>query len=135
MRCAGPQQSIGSTRARRTEAADPAIEAQLIQYQSAGTILSISPTVHDDVIDMKVSQQLSYFVATTTGVNSSPTLIRRSLDTAITAASGDVIVLGGLTETKTTNTRSGVSFLPWNLGKQDDDSTVDGLVILQLEKV
>ncbi len=108
---------------------------QSVQYQSAGTILSISPTVHDDVIDMKVSQQLSNFVATTTGVNSSPTLIRRSLDTAITAASGDVIVLGGLTETKTTNTRSGVSFLPWNLGKQDDDSTVDVLVILQLEKV
>lgn len=108
---------------------------QAVQYQSAGTILAITPTVHDDAIDMKVSQQLSNFVSTTTGVNGSPTLIKRSLDTSITAASGDVIVLGGLTETKTTNTRSGLSFLPWNLNKQDDDTTVDVLVILQLEKV
>lgn len=108
---------------------------QAVQYQSAGTILSITPTAHDEVIDMKVSQQLSNFVATTTGVNGSPTLIKRSLDTSITAASGDVIVLGGLTESKKTNNRSGLSFLPWNLSKQDDDSTVDVLVILQLEKV
>lgn len=108
---------------------------QSVQYQSAGTILSITPTVHDDTIDMKVSQQLSNFVATTTGVNGSPTLIKRSLDTSITATSGEVIVLGGLTETKTTNTRSGFSFLPLPLSKQDDDSSVDVLVILQLEKV
>jgi general secretion pathway protein D len=108
---------------------------QSVQYQSSGTILSITPTVHDDVIDMKVSQQLSNFVATTTGVNGSPTLIKRALDTSITAGSGDVIVLGGLTETKTTNTRSGLSFFPWSLSKQDDDVTVDVLVILQLEKV
>jgi type II secretory pathway component GspD/PulD (secretin) len=108
---------------------------QSVQYQSAGTILSITPTVHDNTIDMKVSQQLSNFVATTTGVNGSPTLIKRSLDTSITALSGEVIVLGGLTESKTTNTRSGFSFLPWSLAKQDDDQTVDVLVILQLEKV
>lgn len=108
---------------------------QSVQYQSAGTILSITPTVHDNTIDMKVSQQLSNFVATTTGVNGSPTLIKRSLDTSITASSGEVIVLGGLTESKTTNTRSGFSFLPWSLSKQDDDQTVDVLVILQLENV
>ena len=45
------------------------------------------------------------------------------------------LILGGLTESKTSNTRSGFSFLPWSLSKQDDDQTVDVLVILQLEKV
>lgn len=108
---------------------------QAVQYQSAGTILSITPTVHDVTIDMKVSQQLSNFVSTTTGVSGSPTLIKRSLDTSITAESGDVIVLGGLTETKTTNARSGFSFLPWSTASQAEDATVDVLVILQLERV
>ena len=108
---------------------------QSVQYQSAGTILSITPQVRDDVIDAKVSQQLSNFVATTTGVNASPTLIKRSLDTSITAASGDVIVLGGLTESKETNSKNGLSFIPWSLGRQAEDVTVDVLVILQLEKV
>lgn len=108
---------------------------QSVQYQSAGTILTIAPQVRDDVIDAKVSQQLSNFVATTTGVNASPTLIKRSLDTSITAASGDVIVLGGLTETKETNSKNGLSFVPWALGRQAEDITVDVLVILQLEKV
>jgi general secretion pathway protein D len=108
---------------------------QSVQYQSAGTILTISPQVRDDVIDAKVSQQLSNFVATTTGVNASPTLIKRSLDTSITAGSGDVIVLGGLTETKSTNSKTGLSFIPWALGRQEEDTTVDVLVILQLERV
>ena len=108
---------------------------QSVQYQSSGTILSINPTVHEDAIDLKVSQQISNFVNTTTDVNGSPTLIKRQLETAATAQSGDVIVLGGLTETKTSDSRSSFSFLPWSLGKQDDNSTVDIVVILQLEKV
>lgn len=106
-----------------------------VDYRSAGTILQLTPTVRDDVIDMRVEQQLSNFVRTDTGVNDSPTLIKRELSTSISSKSGDVIVLGGLSETKTTNTRRGLSFLPWATSKQDEDSTVDVLVILQVEKI
>jgi general secretion pathway protein D len=108
---------------------------QSVQYQSSGTILMISPQLRDDVIDAKVSQQLSNFVATTTGVNSSPTLIKRSLDTSITAVSGDLIVLGGLTESKETNSKNGLSFISLPFARQSEDTTVDILVILQLERV
>lgn len=121
---------LGSVSYQATGAA-----VQSVQYQSSGTILSITPTVRDAVIDMKVNQQLSNFVATNTGVNGSPTLIKRQLDTTISAQSGDVIILGGLSEQSDTNARGGLSFLPWNLSKQNSQSVVDVLVILQLEKV
>lgn len=107
---------------------------QSVQYQSAGTILSILPTVFNDSVDLHVSQQLSNFVTTTTGVSASPTLIKRSIETSVSAAYGDIIVLGGLTETKSTNASSGFSFTNWKFSKLQDDATVDVIVILQIEK-
>lgn len=106
-----------------------------VDYRSAGTILSISPQVKDDSIDMVIDQQLSNFVRTDTGVNESPTLIKRELKTAISAHSGDIVVLGGLTETKTTKTKRGFSFLPFSLSKTDDESSTDVIVIMQIEKI
>lgn len=106
-----------------------------VDYRSAGTILSISPQVKDDSIDMVIDQQLSNFVRTDTGVNESPTLIKRELKTSISARSGDIVVLGGLTETKTTKTKRGFSFLPFSLSKTDDESSTDVIVIMQIEKI
>jgi general secretion pathway protein D len=106
-----------------------------VDYRSAGTILSIMPQIKDDLIDLSIEQQLSNFVRTDTGVNESPTLIKRELKTAISARSGDIVVLGGLTETKKTNTKRGFSFLPFSLAKTDDESSTDVIVILQIEKI
>ena len=106
-----------------------------VDYRSAGTILSIIPQIKDDLIDLSIEQQLSNFVRTDTGVNESPTLIKRELKTAISARSGDIVVLGGLTETKKTNTKRGFSFLPFSLAKTDDESSTDVIVIMQIEKI
>jgi general secretion pathway protein D len=106
-----------------------------VDYRSAGTILSIMPQIKDDLIDLAIEQQLSNFVRTDTGVNESPTLIKRELKTSISAHSGDIVVLGGLTETKKTNTKRGFSFLPFSLAKTDDESSTDVIVILQIEKI
>lgn len=106
-----------------------------VDYRSAGTILSIMPQIKDDLIDLAIEQQLSNFVRTDTGVNESPTLIKRELKTSISARSGDIVVLGGLTETKKTNAKRGFSFLPFSLAKTDDESSTDVIVILQIEKI
>jgi general secretion pathway protein D len=108
---------------------------QAVDYRSSGAILDITPTVRDDSIDVRVQQQLSNFVLTDTGVNQSPTLIKRELQTSINAQSGDVIVLGGLTETKKTDTKRGLGILPFWTSKQTDDSTTDVLIVFQVDKV
>ncbi|WP_334054532.1 type II secretion system protein GspD, partial [Pasteurella multocida] len=85
---------------------------QSIEYRSSGVIFEIVPTVKNGAIDLKIQQQLSNFVKTDTGVNNSPTLIKRDLVTDVTVKSGDVVVLGGLAQNKLTEGETGFSFLP-----------------------
>jgi len=109
---------------------------QSVEYRSSGVIFDLHPQVRDSIIDLSISQQLSNFVNTTTGVNSSPTLIKRSVDTAVSMSDGDIIVLGGLTENKETLSNSGLSFLPSLFqSKQDEKSRSEILLIIQLNKI
>lgn len=85
---------------------------QSVEYKSSGVIFDIRPTVRDAVIDLNVTQQLSNFVSTTTGVNNSPTLTKRELKTSVSLQDKEVIILGGLSETKDSETHDGPSFLP-----------------------
>ena len=68
--------------------------------------------MQDSTLDLDITQQLPNLVKTTTGVNNSPTLTKRELKTKVSMEDGDVIVLGGLTESKDSSTRDGFSFLP-----------------------
>lgn len=109
---------------------------QSVEYRSSGVIFDIRPTVRDAVIDLAISQQLSDFVKTTTGVNNSPTLTKRELKTTVGLQDGDVIVLGGLADNKDTQTRDGPSFLPSFLhtsGKEVSSSEI--LLVLQVQRL
>lgn len=109
---------------------------QSVEYRSSGVIFDIQPTVRDAVIELTINQQLSDFVKTTTGVNNSPTLTKRELKTKVGMQDGDVIVLGGLTENKTSNSRDGLSFLPEFLHTRGhEDSGAEILLVLQVERL
>lgn len=109
---------------------------QSVEYRSSGVIFDIRPTVRDAIIDLTITQQLSDFVKTTTGVNNSPTLTKRELKTTVGMQDGDVIVLGGLTENKTSNSRDGLSFLPEFLHtKGHEQSGTEVLLVLQAQRV
>ncbi|MBB3345958.1 type II secretion system protein GspD [Sphingomonas sp. BK069] len=81
---------------------------QSIEYRDSGVILKVRPTLHRDVIDLDVDQEISSFARTTTGVNASPTLNRRSLTNSLSLRSGELVVMGGLTEDSETATHSGL---------------------------
>ncbi|MGJ7552108.1 type II secretion system protein GspD [Pseudomonas alloputida] len=85
---------------------------QSVEYRSSGVIFTITPQVRAAVVDLTVDQQLSNFVQTTTGVNNSPTLTKRQLTTNVQMRNSEVVMLGGLTEEKTSETQTGLSFLP-----------------------
>ncbi|TRW99933.1 type II secretion system protein GspD [Candidatus Methylobacter oryzae] len=109
---------------------------QSVQYRSAGVLFDLTPSVRESVIDLKINQQVSSFVQTNTGVNNSPTLTKREISTLVSTNDGDVIVLGGLNETKTTNTQSGLSFIPdWIFSDTTSQSESEIILILQITRV
>lgn len=90
-----------------TVAANGLSQQSVTMVQSGVTLTAIA-TVFDGQIDLNVNQQISSFVATSTGVNSSPTLNNRQLTTSVTVHDGDTIILGGLTQKDATDTKSGI---------------------------
>lgn len=110
---------------------------QSIEYRSSGVILDVKPQIRTDNIDLAINQQLSNFAKTDTGVNNSPTLIKREVKTEVSVADGDIILLGGLAESKVTNADTGFSFLPkgWLSSSSDEKNKTDILVVLQAKKV
>jgi general secretion pathway protein D len=109
---------------------------QSVEYRSSGVIFNIFPTVRESVIDLAVDQQLSNFAQTTTGVNTSPTLTKRALKTSIGMQDGDLIVLGGLTENKESDTRDGLTFLPKFFHTQGkENSKTEIFLVLQVQRI
>lgn len=70
---------------------------QTVQYRSTGVILSVKPSIFSgDRIDLDVSQEVSAAQSTVTGVDISPTISTRKVDTKLTLQHGSTVLLGGL---------------------------------------
>jgi general secretion pathway protein D len=109
---------------------------QSIEYRSSGVLFNVTPTVHEQTIDVAIEQTLSNFVRTQTGVNGSPTLNKRTLRTRITAVSGDIVILGGLAETKQAEERAGASFLPDILrARNQETNRTEIVLVLYIERL
>jgi len=109
---------------------------QSVEYRTSGVIFEFQPVVRDAVVDLTLTQQISSFVSTDTGVTGSPTLIKREVKTALSMADGDIVVLGGLAENKESKGRDGLSFVPaFFQSKTRESSRSEILLILQLTKI
>lgn len=109
---------------------------QSVEYRSSGVIFDLQPEIRAGVIDLRIGQQMSTFVRTETGVNSSPTLIKREFSTSVSLADGEIVVLGGLDENKTSGAETGFSFLPdFMRSQQADDSRSEILLVLQVSRL
>lgn len=109
---------------------------QSVEYRSAGIIFELAPVVHEDGIELGLMQQVSNFVQTDTGVNNSPTLIKREIKTDLVVKDGELIVVGGLTDDKETGSTSGLPFVPAFLhSKASDKSRTEILLLLQVSKL
>lgn len=109
---------------------------QSVEYRSSGVIFNVFPTVREGVIDLSIDQQLSNFIPTTSGVNNSPTLTKRAMKTSVGLQDGDLIVLGGLTETKASEVSNKPSFLPRLFhSSTKDDTRNEILLVLQVQRI
>lgn len=109
---------------------------QSVEYKSSGVILNVSPVAYDEVVQLQLDQQISNFVPTTSGVNNSPTLIKRQIKTNLGLKSDDVVVMGGLESDKDQSDSSGLSFLPdWLKSKGKTKSQSQILLMVQAQRV
>ncbi len=82
---------------------------QNIQYRNTGVILRVRPVIHaGDRIDIEINQEVSGAAATITGVSSSPTISRSSIDTKLSLRDGATVMLGGLISEDSSDTNAGV---------------------------
>jgi len=109
---------------------------QSIEYRSAGVIMELKPTILRNRIDLELSQQISDFAQNSLSGIDSPTLTKRELLTKISAQPGELIVLGGLDQTKDVDRDRRLSFLPSFMGGQSSTkNTTQILLVLQLTKI
>lgn len=108
---------------------------QSIEYKTGGLVFEVTPTVYQDVLRLKIGHQISSFTSTTTSGIDSPTKITREASTVVQAHDGELIAIGGLDETRETNSTSGLSFLPSFLrGRNDSSSKSQILLLLEVRK-
>jgi general secretion pathway protein D len=82
---------------------------QTVQYRNTGVILRVRPVIHaGDRIDLDISQEVSSALPTSTGVSSSPTISRRSVETKLSLRDGATVMLGGLISESNTDSNTGV---------------------------
>lgn len=108
---------------------------QSIDYKPSGIILTAKPEIREEVIELELTQELSNFVATNTGVNNSPTLIKRSVNTRLGLAPGEVVILAGLQDEKQDDQKSRVPLFGWLLGEQQQSSQSEILVIIEADRI
>lgn len=109
---------------------------QSVEYKPSGVILELKPQVREDVAELQINQQISNFIATTTGVNNSPTLIKRELSTSVGVKADEILVLGGMDQDQTTANDTGPSFLPgWLHSKSQQKSRSEVLLLLQASRI
>jgi type II secretory pathway component GspD/PulD (secretin) len=109
---------------------------QSVEYRPSGVILDITPRVYQSRIDLDINQQVSNFTQTFTGVNSSPTLLKRELKTSVSVENGEVIVLGGLDESSDDVSNTGFSFLPSFLrGHRKSSNKTEIILMLFVETI
>lgn len=105
---------------------------QSIEYRQSGVIFEVSPVAYDGGVSLEISQQVSSFVRTETGLDNTPTLNKRELRTTLWAKPGQVIVLGGLNDSTDENAKSGLSWLPFFLSKTAASRSTELLLFLEV---
>ena len=80
-----------------TSTQTPGVVTTEVQYRSTGTNLSVTPQINaDGLVSLQISQESSSAKASSNIGVTTPTITTRSLSTAVLAANGQTVVLGGL---------------------------------------
>lgn len=112
------------------------VTQQSFDRVESGTILQVSPVVRGAVVDVDLFQQVSSFVAATgSSSGQPPTLNKRELKTALSMQDGEVVVLAGLNDDHDDGGSTGVTWLPFRLGKSRSASSSELVLVLEIKRL
>ena len=106
---------------------------QSVDYRQSGTIFTVRPDIRDEVVDLDISQELSSFVTTTTGVNNTPTLLQRTASSQLSIKPGEVVVFAGLEESR--DEKAGSNFFGFSLGSRENNSSSEVLLFIEAQPI
>lgn len=106
---------------------------QSVEYRQSGTIFTVQPDVRREVVDLDITQELSSFAVTTTGVNNSPTLLQRTASSQLSIRPGEVVVFAGLEEQRDDQAES--RFFGWSLGEKKNSSSTEVLLFIEAQSI
>ena len=82
-----------------------------IQYKDTGVTLEVTPRVNaNGMVIMKLSQIVSKPISTTIGVTATATIDKKEINSSVAVQDGETIVLGGLIDETSDNSKNGI---PW----------------------
>ena len=85
---------------------------QTIQYRNTGVILKVKPVIHSSgKLDLDVAQEVSAAQANETGVNTTPIILTRKVETKLTVSDGNTMLLGGLIQENRAAGNAGIPLL------------------------
>lgn len=103
---------------------------QSIEYRTAGVVINLEPRVLDGMVTLKIGQQISSFSLTTTSNIDSPTILKRESQTTVAVRPGELVMLAGMDEDRSSKSASGLSFLPRWAHSSNEESSRSQLVLL-----
>ena len=93
-----------------TSVQNPDFAQQIVQYRNVGTSLTILPTINDEgYVNLTLTQEVSSATAETQF--GAPVISTREATTQILAQTGQTVVVGGLVDQQTEDTRVGIPIL------------------------
>ena len=106
---------------------------QSVNYVSSGDILTVTPDIHQSIIDLSVTQELSSFTSTTSGVNNSPTLLKRTVSSSLSVRPNELITIAGLSDLSVSSAHS--RLFGFEIGRSDSSASTEIIVLLTAETV
>lgn len=101
---------------------DQGVVSQSVEYKPSGLILSVNGQVTSAGVSLQLKQELSSFIATASGVTTSPTISKRSLTIPVRLSYDSGVAIGGLvTATESKSIRS-LFKLPFSRTSETSDS-------------
>jgi len=85
---------------------------QTIQYRNTGVILRVKPVIHSGGrVDLEISQEVSAAQKNETGVDSSPIILTRRVESKMSLTDGNTTLLGGLISENRSSGDAGLPYL------------------------
>lgn len=108
---------------------------QTIEYRPSGIVLTAKPRVRSGGVELDVTQEVSAYVQTTTGLNTTPTLNQRLVDTSLTMQPGEVVILAGLDQQQESGHSDRLPFLGWLIGQGQERQKTELIMFLEAESL